>query len=613
MANTELKDDKFLKYICQEFERYERFHKQRYEAAAEVYKQWLNEPPGNRETWQNNVHVPITFASEQTITPRIFTALFPTSAPIEAEVSKIPNATRVKIRDLIRHHFKVSDVQGEAIPALSQCTLLGTGYLESSWLWQKKWQMDRRGERYEAVVASRPDCKQVNYFEMYPHPAKLRMDDGLPIIRRKFCDAEYLKTLAENPRHKFENLSEALNSTPVHASKSVIVDTQGHNMDKRKRDEYELLYYWGPWDLSFDKDGKVVTKKAVPHWGMVVNRSVKIRGIPNPFNHQNPPFVKFTLYPDINPSWFGIGIGATGKPTQDRLNKIVNQRLDNVDLVLNKQGFYNGSDHLINPKKLQVSKPGMWHKVSDTVNSIRWMDTPDVTASSYKEEELAKADYREATGASAPLTPTDEGQHRTAAGINLLQGAAGIRFRPVLRKIETDLIRELAMIYLSNLQQFMLFPEWIKIVTDDGDEEPVLIKPAEIQSKVSFVPTGLSETINKEVEIEQLLRFKEVTANDPTVNRGEINRRIGERMGFEDLKKLIVKQQPIASGANQLSKEMQEQIQQRLAEGASPEAIKAEVLGGGGGNGGSAPVRGAEPNIGSPPRQPASSPRVPNG
>ena len=609
MDNNLLKNDKQLKYVVEEFERYSRAHHDKFEDAAKIYDQWCNKPDRKGESWQNNVHVPITFASEQTITPRLFSALFPTASPIEAESFDIDASQRIRIRDLIRKHFRVSDVQGEAIPALSQCVLLGTGYLESPWLFKRQWQVDRQsGERYQALVDNRPGCNHVSFFELFPHPAKMRMDDGLPIIRRRFCDAEYLKRMAENPQFKFSNLKAALDSEPTTHIKSHILDESGKAMDSKKREEYELLQYWGPWDVSYDKDNKVVTQQAVPHWITIVNRAVKIRGIPNPFNHQLPPFVKFILYPDIKPSWYGVGIGSVGKPTQDRLNKMVNQRLDNVDLVLNKQGFYNGNDLLINTRKLQVSAPGRWHKVSDTVNSIRWMDTPDVTASSYKEEELAKADYREATGATVPLMPTDEGQHRTAAGINLLQGAAGVRFRPILRKIETDLIQELALMYLSNLQQFMMFPEWIKVVTDDGDEEPVLIRPEEIQAKVTFIPTGISETLNKEVQIEQLLRYKEVTANDPTVNRGEINKRIGELMGFKDLKKLVVKQNPMMVSPDGLPVEAQQMIQQRLAEGATPEQIKAELLSKKG------PVpnsRGAEPNIGSPPRQPASSPRVP--
>lgn len=572
--------DAQVKFVVSEFERYENAIRDRFDKAKKIYDMWIGSPPTRTFDWQNQINVPMMVEAEQTITPRLFAALFPTEAPIDCQVYGTATPEQgIIIKGLIGHQFTISDVQGEAIPALTQCTLLGTGYLESGWLVERTWQVDPlTKQRYLGLTANRPDCKAVNFFEFYPHPAKLRMNDGLPIIRRRYCDAEYIKRLGDNPNFKMNNLKEALDSESVVDIPSTLVDKSGKALELKQREKYELLEYWGPWDTTYEKDGKPKTDKAVPSWIIVVNRKVKIRSIPNPFNHQRPPFIKFKLFEDVNPSWFGVGVGQIGFPTQERLNKIVNQRLDNVDLVLNKQGFYNGNDVLINTKKLQVSRPGQWHKVSDTVTSIRWMDTPDVTQSSYKEEEIAKNDFRESTGATIPLMPTDEGQHRTAMGINLLQGAAGARFRPVLRRMETDFIQDLAFIYLSNLQQFMTAPEWITITSKSGIKEPIKVKPEQIQAKVLFIPTGISETLNKEVQIGQLLRFKEVSVQDPTVNRTEINKRIAELMGFKEIDKLMVPQEaPVQPGG--LAPNEQAVIKQRLAEGASPEQIRQELLG----------------------------------
>lgn len=566
--------DPVAEFVVKEFERYENFHNERFDAWKEMEKDWNNKAPRRDYDWQNAVHVPLIIEAEQTITPRLFTALFPTDAPIDVHVEgDTPPEQGIKIKGLLEHYFRVTNVQREAHSMLVQNTLFGTGYVEGgSWLTESGWVIDEvTGERYKAIINSRPDCIHVDSFEIFPHPAKLRMDDSLPLVRRRYCDAEFLKNLAEDD-HQFKNLSKAL-QTEAPFSK-------GKYYNKKRRDEYEILEYWGPWDESYENEGKVAVRKAVPYWIIVINRKIVVRSIPNPYNHQSPPFCKTILFPAPRPSWFGAGIGEIGKPTQDRLNKIVNQRLDNVDLVLNKQGCYNGNDHLINTKKLQVSKPGQWHKTSDTVTSLRWMETPDVTASSYKEEELAKQDFREATGATANLMPTDpKDQHRTAMGINLLQGAAGMRFRPVLRRLEIDFIQRLAMLYFSNLKQFMTDAEWVLITGKGGEQEPVMIKPEEIQAKIFFVPTGISEVMNKETQVGQLLRFKEVTMNDPTINRQEINKRIAELMGFKDIHKLLVPQQQMQQGPQGMPPEMQQQIQQRVAEGASPEQIKMELLG----------------------------------
>lgn len=565
--------DPMVSYVVGEFERYESFHRDRFEKAQKILNEWKGKAPKRAESWQNAVHVPMTIEAEQTVTPRLFTALFPTDAPIDVHVEgDAPEEAGIRIKGLLKHFFRIANVQGESLPSLTQMTLFGTGYLEAgSWLVKRGWQVDgATGIRYNTILENRPDFKTVDYFEMFPHPAKLRVDDDLPLIRRRFTDAEFLKKLADNKNFDMANLTAALASEPPIRS-----GKQNYNT---KHKEYEILDYWGPWDESYEKDGKTLVRKAVPYWAIIINRKVKIRAIANPYNHQIPPFCRIQLFCNPEPSWFGVGVGEVGLSTQERLNKIVNQRLDNVDLVLNKQGCYNGNDPLINTKKLQISKPGQWHKVSDTINSLKWMDTPDVTSSSYKEEELAKQDFREATGATSHLMPGEPSeQHRTAMGIQLLQGAAGMRFRPVLRKLEIDLIQQAAMFFFSNLKQFMTSAEWVMITGKGGQVKPVQVTPEQIQAKVFFIPTGISETLNKEVQVGQLLRFKEITANDPTVNRQEINKRIAELFGFKDIQKLIVSQD--AQPGGEIPVAQQEMMKRRVAEGASPEQIKEEMLG----------------------------------
>jgi hypothetical protein len=228
-----------------------------------------------------------------------------------------------------------------------------------------------------------------------------------------------------------------------------------------------------------------------------------------------------------------------------------------------------------------VSKPGKVTICSDVMASVKWLEVPNVTAEAYKEEELCKTDFRESTGATSSMMPSDsvDDQHKTAMGIQLMQGAAGMRFRPVLKNIEADGIQATAQFFFSNARQFMTIPEWIQIVGEEGQKYNVRVSPEQIQSKVFFIPTGLSETVNKETQIANLMRFRELAVNDPTINRSDLNRRIGELMGFKDLDKLVIKQQPMVQGPQQLGGDEQMAIQQRLAEGADPESIKAELMG----------------------------------
>jgi len=571
--------DIMMDYVVDQFQVYSNHWDDKFDEARVIYNHWCNKAPAREESWMNAVHVPLTLEAEQTISPRLFSALFPSSAPVEVlvEGNDADQRDGIVIKNAIKHYFRLANVEGEGSLIMSQCTLLGTGYGEESWKVESKIMHDEEtGESYRANTANRPDFTAVDFFEMFPHPAKLHMKDGLPIIRRRFCDAEFIKKLSNNAN--FTNIQKALDSDQVVTSNQTKWKS-GMSSTASKKDEYEIIEYWGPWHDSY-KDDNVVTKKEVDqHWIVIINRTVKICGKINPHNYGHPPYIRAKLMEDPKPSWFGVGTGKAGLPTQERINKLVNQRLDNVDLVLNKQGCYNGNDPLINTRKLWVSKPGLWHKVSDTVNSLKWMDMPDVTSSSYKEEELAKQDFRESTGAVNPLMPADSGQHRTAMGLNLLQGAAGMRFRPVLRKMEIDFIQLLAEMFLSDLQQFMTMPEWIETTTTTGQPQPLELTPEMIQKRVKFMPSGVSETLNKELQVGQLLRFKELTKDDPTVNRREINKRIAELMGFKDIQQILSPPRPVTAGGP-LTPEEQHRINQRVAEGASEEEMMSEMFDG---------------------------------
>jgi len=153
-----------------------------------------------------------------------------------------------------------------------------------------------------------------------------------------------------------------------------------------------------------------------------------------------------------------------------------------------------------------------------------------------------------------------------------------MRFRPVLTQLEQDFIAQTANFFFSNTKQFMVENEWIEIM-GEGASKMVEVTPDQIQRRVRFVPTGISETVNKEIQIGQLLRYKEVTQNDPTINRAELNKRIAELFGFKDLDKIIIPQSAPGPTQSGLSPEQQNMVRQRMMEGADPNQIKQEMLG----------------------------------
>jgi len=78
MAETpEEKEKLHVDYLVGEFLKYENHHRARFKEAREIMDNWDCVPPPADEDWMNQVPSPATLEAEQTITPRMFTALFP--------------------------------------------------------------------------------------------------------------------------------------------------------------------------------------------------------------------------------------------------------------------------------------------------------------------------------------------------------------------------------------------------------------------------------------------------------------------------------------------------------------------------------------------------------
>lgn len=560
--------NKKVDYIVREFNNYESAHKERFDTCRKILDHWYVKEPTRDYDWQNRVCVPVIVEGEQTVTPRLFSAVFPTSAPVDGEPGINLGETEANVLvQYIRDKFRKAKVRASSIPAFSQCGLFGTGYLEVPYENIYKWT-----GKTASIEGGMTKCYAVNFFDVFPHPDKISVDDTFPMIRRRVVDATQIKRLVKNSDISSDLLKKALNST----------FPEGNDPSSSIK-RYEVLEWWGPWSNAFLKDEEEIDM-APPWWSVIINREVLLIDVPNPYKHGRPPYVKFKMYVAPEPSWFGVGVGTIGLPSQERVNKIVNQRLDNVDLILGGGGLYNAHDMVLakHIASLQSSGPRKWTPATDINNAIRPHDIVDVTASSYNEEKIAKDDFRESTGATTHLMPTDNPQHRTASGISMLQGAAGERLKPVALMIEDDFIAEIASMMLINSSQFQKQPEKLRveILNEFGEvvgKEVVDVTPDLLQSNILFIPTGTSLTIEKTSDIENLLNFKKLTQDDPTVNRIEINRRIAALLNIKKIEKLLVPQDVGRPGT--LQPEDMAKIRQRIAEGATPEQIKQEMLG----------------------------------
>lgn len=125
-------------------------------------------------------------------------------------------------------------------------------------------------------------------------------------------------------------------------------------------------------------------------------------------------------------------------PLQREINDIANQRLDNVKLVLNKRYFVKRGTQ-VDLEALMRNTPGGGVMMNNPKEDVEVVNTPDVTGSSYMEQDRLSVEFDELAGAfSGSSVQSNRQLNETVGGMSLLnQGANEIQDLSVMIFLET--------------------------------------------------------------------------------------------------------------------------------------------------------------------------------
>lgn len=140
------------------------------------------------------------------------------------------------------------------------------------------------------------------------------------------------------------------------------------------------------------------------------------------YHHGKRPFA--IGYIDIEPhKSYPAGSPELGEGLQTLANDTVNQRLDNVKLVLNRR-YFGKRGRSVDWDMLRRSVPG-GVVMMDEFDSVMPEQIPDVTGSAYAEQDRVNMDFDEIMGAFSPSSVASNRKlNETVGGMNLLSGDA---------------------------------------------------------------------------------------------------------------------------------------------------------------------------------------------
>ena len=114
------------------------------------------------------------------------------------------------------------------------------------------------------------------------------------------------------------------------------------------------------------------------------------------------------------------GVPELLKELQDEANELANQRLDNLKFVLNK-GWFVRSGSNVDTASLLRNVPGRITMVTDLEKDVKEVNWPDVTGSSYVEQDRLNADIDELAGNFSASSMTTNPQVSNNAPVRNMQ------------------------------------------------------------------------------------------------------------------------------------------------------------------------------------------------
>jgi len=409
---------------------------------------------------------------------------------------------------------------------------------------RREGQFQKDGKKERLKYFDGPNVEYVSPYDVYPDFGATEVENMRFLVHEYRVPLSKLKEMERGKDDKviLKNLDQvAATQLPEEYTEKFIgrLESQGRgggrsnstiemsDEDQREDSLVQILDWWSPtWLIR------------------VVNRKVVIFNGPNPLPFKGIPFVQFVATRE--PGFlYGIGIPEIIESPQNVVNVLQNQKLDNVNFILNPPTKVRRTA-AINTKQL-VSRPGGFIFVNNP-DDVTAHVMQDVTGTA-----LANINdmIRHAQDASGVLDLFRGEQPATsrfpASGISLLQKASGRRFTLTVKQINRAITKIIGMAHAID-GEFTTGDRVARVIGADGtvEEYPTVSGALLGETLVDFFPLGKAANGNPDILLEQLSLLDERWAGRPQLGasgQGELMKSILELAQVPN-RNLIIPDQP---------------------------------------------------------------------
>lgn len=270
---------------------------------------------------------------------------------------------------------------------------------------------------------------------------------------------------------------------------------------------------------------------------------------------------------------------------QREINDIANQRLDNVKLVVNRRSFVRRNAK-IDTRSLTHSVPGGVTLVDDINQDVRYDAPPDVTSSSYAEQDRLNADFDELAGSfSSGSIQTNRAMNETVGGMELMSADANSITEYQLRIFSETWVKPVLKQVINLIKVYETDMKMLEAVSMGMPiEEIISLLQAEVKVKISV---GFG-SINPQQRVEKLaFALNTIGQFAPDViqdlNRQEVITEIFGALGYQDGARFFSGKQeedPRIAEMEQMIQQLQGQLQGKQIESQTKLQVEEMRVGG---------------------------------
>jgi len=389
--------------------------------------------------------------------------------------------------------------------AIFESSLLGTGIVKGPFNFHKrvhKWGRDDEGNReyqpYEKVV---PKIEMVSSWDFHPDPSATSIEDCEYVIERHRFNRQQLRALIKRPYFISEAIEECLSKGPNYQDK-YYEDTirEDETEPYVSENRFEVLEYWGVLDSSLAQKAGFAEASMMSEFDELqvnvwVCGNMILRCVLNPFTPARIPYQVFPY--EVNPyQLWGVGVAENMEDAQKLMNGHVRMAIDNLALAGNlvfdvdEASLVPGQNMDIFPGKIFRRQSGV------TGTAINGLKFPNTAGENLQMYQISRQLADEETGIPSIMHGQTgvSGTGRTAAGLSMLMGSAGLAMKTVVKNIDDMLLKPLGEAYFQWNMQF-------------NEDSP------DIEGDLEIKPRGVAAVMQKEVRSQRLTTLLQTVAN----------------------------------------------------------------------------------------------------